>query len=103
MLDAQVFDSIGDGSCGADVACVQHVGDVAVNKDVAGTTAEDGCFGHAGVGTAEPEDGGRLSFAVDFEEARVCLPEGGGPFAVRCKMFLEVVLFCSQGDSVHLL
>lgn len=46
MLDAQVFDSIGDGGCGADVACVQHVGDVAVNKDVAGATAEDGRFGH---------------------------------------------------------
>lgn len=47
MLDAQVFDSVGDGSCGADVACVQHVGDVAMNKDVAGATAKDGCFGHA--------------------------------------------------------
>lgn len=75
MLDAQVFDSIGDGGCGADVACVQHVGDVAVNKDVAGATAQDGRFGHARVGTAEPEDGGGLSFAVDFEEVRVCVPE----------------------------
>lgn len=47
MLDAQVFDSIGDDGRGADVAWVQHVGDVAVNKDVAGPSAEDGRFGHA--------------------------------------------------------
>ena len=47
MLDAQVFDSIGNDSGSADVAWVQHIGDVAVNENIAGATAEDGRFGHA--------------------------------------------------------
>lgn len=46
-----------------------------------------------------------MSFAVDFEEVRVCIPERAGPFAVQGKMFLEkvVAVFCSRrGGLVYI-
>lgn len=47
---------------------MQDVGDVAVREDVARVEAEDGGFGDARVGAAEPEDGRVLPFGEGGEE-----------------------------------
>ena len=76
VLDFQVHDGVGDDGGGGDVACVQHVGDVAVHEDIAGFAAEEGRLGHARVGAADPEDRGRLALGELGEEIRVLVRQG---------------------------
>ena len=54
VLHFQILDGVGDHAPAVDVGRGQYVGDVAVHEDVAGVEAEDGGFGDAGVGTADP-------------------------------------------------
>ena len=75
VLDLELADGelehAGEGQVGGG----EHVGDVAVDEDVTGLEAEDGGFGDAGVGAAEPEDGGVLGLSEGGEEGGV---DGGG-------------------------
>lgn len=47
------------------------VGDVAVHEDVAWLGAQEGCFGAAAVGAAEPEGGGALALGAFGQEVGV--------------------------------
>jgi len=69
----------------ADVGRVDDVGDVAVGEDITRFQAEEGGFGGAGVGAAEPEDLGGLAFGAGGEEVGVLLGGGGGPALVGLK------------------
>jgi hypothetical protein len=55
VLDFEVGDGVLDDGRGVDVGWGDDVGDVAVDEDVAGLEAEDGGFGAARVGAAEPD------------------------------------------------
>lgn len=55
VLDFEVGDGVLDHGRGVDVGGRNDVGDVAVDKDVAGLHAEDGGLGAAGVGAADPD------------------------------------------------
>ena len=55
MFDLEVDDGVFDDGRRVDVGGGDDVGDVAVHEDVAGLEAEDGGFGAAGVGAAEPD------------------------------------------------
>lgn len=92
VLDFEVDDGVGDDGRGGDVACVQHVGDVAVHEDVTRFAAEEGGLRHARVGAADPEDGGRLAFGEGGEELRVFFREGGGPGFVGVEVMGEGVV-----------
>lgn len=61
VLNLEVRDGVGDDALAVEVRRGEHVGDVAVHEDVAGFEAEDGRFGDAGVGAADPEDLGVLA------------------------------------------
>jgi len=79
MLDLEVDDGVLDDGEGGQVGGCQDVCDVAMDEDIAGLEAEDGCFGDAGVGAADPEDFGRLAFGEGGEEVGVFFGDGGGP------------------------
>ena len=55
VLDLEVDDGVLDDGGRVDVGPRDDVGNVAVDKDVSGLQAEDGCLGAAGVGAAEPD------------------------------------------------
>jgi hypothetical protein len=73
MLDLEVDDGVLDDGEGGQVGGGEDVGDVAVDEDVAGFETEDGGFGDAGVGAADPEDFGGLAFGEGGEEVGVVL------------------------------
>jgi len=77
MLDC-VFDDGGDG----DVGGGNDVGDVAVDEHVAGLETEEGCFGDARIGAADPEDRGRLSLAHLREELGVLMSLVASPGSI---------------------
>ena len=70
---------------------MEDVGDVAVDEDVAGFEAEEGGFGDAGVGAADPEDLGVLAGGEGGEEGRFRLGGLLGPFFVGGEGGLEGV------------
>lgn len=80
-----------DDAGGTDVVVLHDVGDVAVHEDVTGLEAEDGGFGTAGVGAADPEDLGVLAGGELGEEEGLFLVEFGGPLAVFGEGLLECV------------
>jgi hypothetical protein len=53
VLDLQVTDGVVDDGHGAQVDCGDDVGDVAVDKDLAGVEAHDLVCGDAAVGAAD--------------------------------------------------
>jgi hypothetical protein len=55
VRDFEMLDGIFDDGRDGDVGGRDDVGDVAVDEDVAGLEAEDGGFGDAGVGAADPD------------------------------------------------
>lgn len=61
VADAQMAHGVLDHRRGAQVRGVQHVGDVAVDEDVAGLEAQHGCFRASRVGAADPENLGLLA------------------------------------------
>ena len=89
MLHLDVLDGVGDHALAADVGGGQDVGDVAVDEDVAGVEAEEGGFGDAGVGAAEPEDLGLLALGEGGEEVGLVLGGCLGPFFVVLERELE--------------
>lgn len=71
-----------------------------MDEDAAGGQGEDGGFGDAGVGAAEPEDGGLLALGEGGEEVRL----GGfgvfDPFLVGLEGLSEGV--CDKGGEGRL-
>lgn len=55
MRDFEVYDGIFKDRVVGEVGGRNYVGDVAVDEDVTGLKAEECCFGHTGVGAAEPD------------------------------------------------
>jgi len=92
MLHLQVRDRVRNHGLGAQVARGQDVGDVAVDEDVAGLQAQEGGFGDAGVGAADPEDLGLLAGGEGGEEVGVGFGGGAGPLLVLVEGFGEGVL-----------
>lgn len=82
MLHFQVGDGVGDDALAVDVGRGQDVCDVAVDEDVAGFEAEDGGFGDAGVGAADPEDLGLLAGREGGEEVGLVVGCCLGPLLV---------------------
>lgn len=82
VLDAQVTDGVLDDRGRAQVRRVQDVGDVTVDKDIAGLQAQDGGLGAARVGAADPEDLGALADREAGEEVGLLTGGFGGPFFV---------------------
>ncbi len=82
MFHFQKRDRVRDDGLRVQVRRGQDVGDVAVDEDVARLEAEDGGFGDAGVGAADPEDLGGLALGEGGEEVGFGLGEGLGPFFV---------------------
>ena len=70
---------------------MDDVGDVAVHEDVAGLEAEDGRFGDARVGAADPEDFGGLALGQGGEEVRFLGGNLLGPGFVAGEAGAEVV------------
>ena len=66
-----MLDRVGDDALAVEVRGREDVGDVAVHEDVAGFEAEDGRFGDAAVGAAEPEDLRVLACGEGGEEGGV--------------------------------
>ena len=82
VLHAQIGDSILDNGGGVNVGWRDEVCDVAMHKDVAGLQAEDGGFGHAAVGAAEPQDARRLAGRETGEESWILMRFVTGPGGV---------------------
>lgn len=68
MVDAQVTDRVLDHGRGAEVAGVQDVGDVPVDKDIARLKTKKSGFGASGIGAADPEDLGLLAVRERWEQ-----------------------------------
>lgn len=82
VLHLEVGDGVGDDALAVDVGGGQDVGDVAVHEDVARLEAEDGGFGDAGVGAADPEDLGLLAGREGGEEVGLVVGGCLGPLLV---------------------
>ena len=67
----------------------QHIGDVAVHKHVPRLQAQDGGFGHAAVGAADPEDLRRLALGIFFEQGGVGRGGVRGPGFVAGECLLQ--------------
>lgn len=82
VLDLEVLDGVVDDGHGVEVDVADEVGDVAVDKGLAGLEAGDLLGGDARVGAADPEVVGALAGAEGGEEARVLGVLVGGPARV---------------------
>ena len=89
--DLEVRDGVRDDGLAVEVRGGQHVGDVAVDEDVAGPEAEDGGLGDAGVRAADPEDLGLLAGGEGGEEVGVVGGGGLGPLFVLAQGEFEGV------------
>ncbi len=98
MFHFQKRDRVRDDGLRVQVRRGQDVGDVAVDEDVARLEAEDGGFGDAGVGAADPEDLGGLALGEGGEEVGFGLGEGLGPFFVLLQGEFEGV--CGGGSGL---
>lgn len=81
VLDFEVSDGELDDRERVDVGGGDNIGDVAVDKDLTRLEAENGCLGDAGVGASNPENLGRLTGSLTWEEVRVGRGSLGAPFA----------------------
>lgn len=97
MFDLEVRDGVGDDALAVDVGGGENIGDVAVDEDVAGLEAEDGGFGDAGVGAADPEDLRVLARGEGGEEGGVGGGGGLGPLFVLVEGEFEGV--CGVGGG----
>jgi hypothetical protein len=64
VLNFQVGDGVFDYGSGVDIIRGDDVRDVAVDEYFAGLQTQEGGFGDAGVGAAEPDLGLRLAFCL---------------------------------------
>lgn len=94
VRDLEVVDGVVDDALGTHVVRGEDVGDVAVHEDVAWLGVQQGCLWAAGVGAAEPEEGGRLPFGAAGEEVRVFLGGFGGEGFVLREEGVEGVCCC---------
>ena len=72
-----------------EVGVHHHVGDIAMDEDVARQQADDLVGGHAAVGAADPQVGGRLLARELGEELRILPVNALGPFAVVLEQLVE--------------
>lgn len=79
VLDAEVLDGVVDDAHGVEVSVADEVGDVAVDKCLAGLEAADLLGGDARVGASDPEVLGGLAGREVLEEVGVVLGLGLGP------------------------
>nr|POE54954.1 hypothetical protein CFP56_64626 [Quercus suber] len=91
VLDLEVEDGELHDAEQREVGRVHDVGDVPVREDIARFQPQHGGLGHARVGAAEPEDGGRLAFGGGREEVGLSGAEVGGPFRIAGETGAEVV------------
>lgn len=82
VLDAEVLDGVVDDAHGVEVSVAHEVGDVAVDKCLAGLKAADLLGGDAGVGASDPEVLWCLAGGEVLEEVGVDLGLVLGPGAV---------------------
>lgn len=82
VLDAEVADGVVDDGHDVEVGVADEVGDVAVDKGLAGLEAGDLLGGDAGVGAADPEVFGGLAGGELGKVGGVVGGFGGGPGAV---------------------
>ena len=91
VLHLQIVDGVVDDGLAGHVVRGDDVGDVAVDEDVARLGGEEGGFGAAAVGAAEPEGGGALALGAFGEEVRVGGLGFGGEVAVLGEEAVEGV------------
>lgn len=72
LLNLQMRNSIFDHTRRTQIVRMYRVRNVSVHEDVARLAVADGCFGYATVGTAYPQDFGRLAFCEVAESVRIC-------------------------------
>lgn len=89
VLHLQMQDRVHDDGLGGEVRGREDIGDVAVHEDVAGLEAEDRGLGDAGVGAAEPEEGGMLACGEGREEVGVVVGGCLGPLLVLVEGYVE--------------
>jgi hypothetical protein len=89
VLNLQHLDCVLEDTEGGEIGCRQQVGNVAVDKDVAGHQIEDCSLRDAGVGATEPEDFWGLANGKGGEESRVGLGGARSPFAVAAKQVIK--------------
>lgn len=82
VLDAEVLDGVVDDAHGVEVSVADEVGDVAVDKCLAGLEAADLLGGDARVGASDPEVLGSLAGNEVLEEVGVDLGLVLSPLAV---------------------
>ena len=96
VLHFEVLDGVVDDGLGGDVRGGEDVGDVAVHEYLAWVEVEEGGFGGAGVGAAEPEDGGVLGFGEGGEEVGFCFGGAVGPGFVAFEVGVEAAFYVGR-------
>ena len=103
----EVLDGVAENAALREFPGAHDVGDGAVDEDVAGCELQEGRFGHARVGAAEPEDFGLLLFGEVGEEFGVrgvdvvgpgfVVFEASGPFVEDCG---DIRSKCDDGGRI---
>lgn len=89
LLDLQVRNSILDYTCRVEVVGVYRIRNVSMHKYVAGLAVADGGLRYATVGTAYPQDIGRLALCEFGEGVWVCLGTAPAVLPVSCDQVVE--------------
>jgi len=92
VLNFEVHNGVFNDGGGVDVGGGDDIGDVAVDENVAGLEAEEGGFGDARVGTAEPENSRRLPSSELREEVGVLVIFIACPCSIRAQGIAERIL-----------
>lgn len=91
MLDLEVVDSIVDDAHDVEVGADDHVGNVSVDKGLAGLQTSDLLGGNARITASHPEILGGLAGSQTSKELGVVLQPFSGPFLVVLKEALVVL------------
>lgn len=96
VLDAEVLDGVVDHAHSVEIGVAHEVGDVAVDKCLAGLKAADLLGGDAGVGASDPEVLGCLAGGEVLEEVGVdlCLVLGPGAVVVEEPVVALLEILC---------
>jgi hypothetical protein len=89
LLDLEMRDSIFDHARRIEVVRMHRVCDVAMHKNIARLAEADSGFGHAAVGTAYPQNLGRLALCELRERVRVVLGAALDVAAVAGEQVIE--------------
>lgn len=82
MFDAQRLDCIRKYTDRRIILMIKLIRDIPMRKDLAGHRLAHDTFGHARIGTADPEDFGRLAAGAFGQEGGVPRGDGGCPVVV---------------------